>query len=300
MSVPMSATEPASDIPQEPVTPSSCPPPLAWSDVLREFQQGSSVWEAVSGRLRIQGRVWGTGRPLYFLNGISGSFDLHCLTAWLLKDDFRCVFLNWPDAARDLSQLVEAVRLSAEHLQDRQFDLFASSFGTIVALELMRTIPERLQHLVLQGPLTGLRLSPAERMVASLMSFVPGTMDRLPLRRRIAEANHQRWFPPFDATRWEFLLSESGRTPISAVARRARMLHRYQESSALKSVSIPTLIITSEGESIRHHHAAAALRAIIPGTQFESLSNSGHVPEVTHPHRLVKLMKPFLLDQPSA
>jgi len=296
----MSATEPAFDTPQEPEAPSSCPPPLAWSDVLREFQCGSSVWETESGRLRIQGRVWGTGRPLYFLNGISGSFDLHCLTGWLLKDDFRCVFLNWPDAARDLRQLVEAVQTSADHLQDRQFDLFASSFGTIVALELMRTIPERLQHLVLQGPLTGLRLSLAERLAAGLMSFVPGTMNRLPLRRRIAEANHQRWFPPFDATRWEFLLSESGRTPISAVARRARMLHRYREPGELKSASIPTLIITSEGESIRHHHAAAALRAIIPGTQLESLSNSGHVPEVTHPHRMVKLMKPFLLDQPSA
>lgn len=295
----MSASEPTPGISTDASSPSACPPPLAWSDVLREFQQGSSVWEAESGRLRIQGRVWGSGRPLYFLNGISGSFDLHCLTAWLLKDEFRCVFLNWPDAARDLRQLVEAVRVSADHLQDRQFDLFASSFGTIVALELMQAFPERLRHLILQGPLTGLRLSLAERMVASLMSFALGTMSRVPLRRRVAEANHQRWFPPFDGTRWEFLLSESGRTPIHAVARRARMLHRYREPGALKSASIPTLIITSEGESIRHHRAAAALRALIPDTQFESLSNSGHVPGLTHPHRLVKLMKPFLLDQPS-
>src|SRR5262245_6213534 len=69
----------ASDFPQPAVsatesTPSaatvveeSCPPPLEWQDVLREFHRQADSWYLDRQSHRITGRTIGSGPPLYLL-----------------------------------------------------------------------------------------------------------------------------------------------------------------------------------------------------------------------------------------
>jgi pimeloyl-ACP methyl ester carboxylesterase len=274
-----------------------CPPPLTWADVLTQFQAASEPFETSRDGVTVTGRVIGTGKPVYFLNGISATTDLFCLVTWLLRDEFRCVLLDYPAKPRSLDALSAMPLIAAEHFGDEQFDLFATSFGTLIALNLLKSESSgRIKHAVLQGPLASLRLSVAEQLMALGASFLPVEMDRLPLRRGILATNHRRWFPPIDETRWEFFASDTGRPRASTVARLARLASGHNFSGDLASINTPTLIVSSEGDANRHLAAADVLAKGLPNNRHEVLPNTGHVLFVTHPHRMANLIRPFLGD----
>jgi pimeloyl-ACP methyl ester carboxylesterase len=281
-------------IADSPATGEGCPTPLAWKQVRTEFLNQSEEFCFSQSGLTVRGRVLGKGTPLYFLNGISASSTLFCLTAWLLRDEFRCVILDYPPQAQSLSQLAQSLDFAATRLGDEKFDLYATSFGTAVALHALQAIPQRIQRAILQGPLISVKFSAAERMALSTLGWMPGQISRLPFRKAILENNHARWFPPFDITRWKFLLHETGDVPTRDVARRARMLRGLDLSGSLQKITTPVLVISCEGEAARHRESARVLAEQLPRSSAEEISNSGHVPFVTHPHRLVKLIRPFL------
>ena len=295
--VPEASIDPSVNETAEPSTPATgegCPTPLAWKQVRTEFLNQSKEFTFSDGGLTISGRVFGEGTPLYFLNGISATSTIFCLTAWLLREEFRCVILDFPPEARTLDQLVRSLDLAATHFGDETFDLYATSFGSAVALQAMRENPHRIQRAILQGPLISMRLSLAERLALKTLGWMPGQIGRLPLRSAVLQNNHSRWFPPFDITRWQFLLNETGDVPTREVAGRARMLRGLDLSDGLSDIKTPSLIISCEGEAARHREAAKTLSEQPPNATAEELSNCGHVPFVTHPHRLVKLIRPFL------
>ena len=277
-----------------PATGEGCPTPLAWKQVQTEFLKQSEEFSFVESGLTIKGRVIGEGTPLYFLNGISASPTLFCLTVWLLRDEFRCVILDFPPEARSLGQLAESLDLAATQLGDEKFDLYATSFGTAVALQTMISGQPRTKQAVLQGPLIDMKFSLAERLALATLGWLPGPIDRLPLRRTVLQNNHGRWFPPFDITRWKFLMTETGNVPTRDVARRAKMLRGLDLTDQISSIETPTLVVSSEGEAIRHRESAAVLAEQLPNARAEEISNTGHVPFVTHPHRLAKLVRQFL------
>ena len=71
-----------------------CPAPLVWQEIRENYLRESIPWELAHGPHRLTGRTWGVGRPLYFLNHYAGTAELFSLTAWLLKDHFRCVLFD--------------------------------------------------------------------------------------------------------------------------------------------------------------------------------------------------------------
>ncbi|NQV25402.1 MAG: alpha/beta hydrolase [Rhodopirellula sp.] len=277
-----------------PASGEGCPTPLAWKQVRTEFLTQSEEFSFSESGLTLSGRILGEGTPLYFLNGISASSTLFCLTAWLLRDEFRCVILDYPPEARNLDQLAQSLDLVATQLGDQQFDLYATSFGTAVALRAMQTSPQKIRQAILQGPLISMKFSVAERLALGTLGWLPGRINRLPFRKTVLENNHARWFPPFDITRWKFLLHETGDVPTRDVARRAGMLPGLNLTGTLPEIKTPTLVISSEGEAARHRESAKVLAEYLPNSTLEEISNSGHVPFVTHPHRLVKMIRPFL------
>lgn len=277
-----------------PETGEGCPTPLAWKQVQNEFLSQSDEFSFTEAGLTISGRVLGEGPPLYFLNGISATPTLFCLTVWLLRDEFRCVVLDYPPEAQTLEQLAKSLELAATQFGDEQFDLYATSFGTPVALHALQSFPQRIQHAVLQGPLISMKFSLAERLALAMLGRLPGQIARLPFRKTVLENNHARWFPPFDITRWKFLMAETGNVPTRDVASRTKMLKGLDLTDQVSRIETPTLVISSEGEAARHRESAAVLAEKMPNARAEEISNTGHVPFVTHPHRLAKLVRQFL------
>src|SRR5262249_47884803 len=82
-----------------------CPAPLAWRQVLDAFRTESTSWSVDRGEYRIEGRAWGEGAPLYFLNGMGGTHELFALLVWLLKDSYRCVVYDYPGTETPVGRL---------------------------------------------------------------------------------------------------------------------------------------------------------------------------------------------------
>lgn len=278
--------------------PAGCPTPLAWQDVLSEFRQQTESFQfPAPGGLTVRGCAMGQGPPLYFLNGLSATPEIFCLIVWLLREEFRCVLIEYPEEATSLSQLAESVCSAADGFGDPEFDLFATSFGSAVALEILTTKAARIRRAVLQGPVNGIRLSLLERIATKAAQHSLGRMRHVPFFRAALQNNHRLWFPPIDPTRWHFLTLDVGSVKIRTVATRLRMLDRLDRTDQLSGIDTPTLVISSEGEAARHREAAELFADRIPDAESERIPNSGHVPFVSHPHRLAKLIGPFLRDE---
>jgi 2-succinyl-6-hydroxy-2,4-cyclohexadiene-1-carboxylate synthase len=283
-------------------TADGCPAPLGWAQVLEAVHAESTPWSVeVEGR-RFSGRMLGSGPPLYFLNGLTGTSDVFCLMVWLLRDEFRCVILDYPtrdgQRAPSLTNELLASGLfdAADRHADQAFSIFATSFGSTVALTALAAQPERIKRAILQSGFARRELSATERLLARIGRHVPGTLASLPFVKTIQQANHQRYFPPFDRTRWGFFVDNVSSTAIRDTAERARVLASFDDRSRLTGIHQPVLLIRSEHEGRVLARCSETLQSGLPHASTEFLHTTGPLAHLTHPHRLVKLVKSFLGD----
>ena len=161
----------------------------------------------------------------------------------------------------------------------------------------MNHAPRRLEKVILQQAFAYRRLSWVERLLVQVGHWIPGPVKRVPGWKTIQEQNHRPWFPPFDQTRWQFLLEDTGQVPISALAARAAVLRRFDMRADLSADSHPVLLIRTEGEGQLAGQCHEELAARLPRVQSEWLSLCGQIPYLTHPHRMAKLIRGFLLGE---
>jgi pimeloyl-ACP methyl ester carboxylesterase len=275
-----------------------CPTPLSVAEVLQQFREASDEWTLQRDGATLRGRTLGHGRPLIFLNGIGGTHELFALFAWLLREEFRCILYDYPDrdaskrpASREFAGDLLAV--AREHGEDHFF-IYAASFGSLVALTAMLEAPQSIHRAILQGGFAFRRLSIAERVLLRAGRHVPGTLSRVRLRERIQANNHHIWFPPFDAIRWNFFLENTGGVQIRTIARRAAILRDTDLREHLPRIEQPVMVIRSEGEGMVCTRSVEELAAGLPNCRKEWLHSCGHLPHLTHPHRLAKLVREFL------
>lgn len=297
------STPPADPAPvAAPPAESACPPPLAWQEVLREFHRQADTWCLDRPNGRILGRTIGSGPSLYFLNGFSGTHELYALLVWLLRDEYRCVLCDYtvPRFPRraTLDDLAGDLLAVADACGDRAFSLFASSFGGLVAFEAMRREPKRIDRAIVQGGFAHRTLSRSERLLTAALRFLPGTLRRLPLREFMQLQNHRRWFPPFDTTRWQFFLDNTGKIRLGELAQRAAIVRDSDLRPALPQIEQPLLLVRSEGDGQILEACHRILAERLPGAVVESLNDTGQIPFLTHPHRLAKLIRAFLAGRP--
>jgi len=285
-------------------TADGCPAPLGWAQVLEAVRAQSTPWSVEVHGHRFSGRTLGVGPPLYFLNGLTGTSDLFCLMVWLLRDEFRCVVFDYPTRAgagrksRSLTNelLASGLFAAADRHADQTFSMIATSFGATVALTALTAQPERIKCAILQAGFAHRKLSATERLLARIGRHVPGTLANLPFVKAFQRANHQRYFPPFDRTRWGFFVDNAGSTAIRDVAERARVLAAFDYRSRLNGIRQPVLLIRSEHEGLVTAACNEALQNGLPHATTEMLHTTGPLAHLTHPHRLVKLAKAFLSD----
>jgi pimeloyl-ACP methyl ester carboxylesterase len=283
-----------------PAPPEGCPTPLAWQEVLagyraerreRCFSTGwgeATVWE------------FGEGPPLWFVGPAAGDGELFALTAYLLREQRRCAVLSLPDPPRDFPRSDWLRGWSAiatevvSQCGDARTPVVGAGWGGLVALQMTLDAPSQVERLVLQGTATSLRLNASERWLLAAGERLPGTLGHVPGWRRIVEANHRPWFPPFDAGRFEFLRDNLATTPIRRFAQRTLLLARNDLGKRLREVACPVLVVRTEGEGAAWTAAQESLAAALPDARVEWLHSAGHFPWLTHPHRVVKEVREFV------
>jgi pimeloyl-ACP methyl ester carboxylesterase len=289
-----------------PASSEGCPSPLGWAEVLESFREESTAWSvdvegAVLHGRTLGGKKQGGGRPLYFLNGISGNCELFCLLAWLLRDDFRCVLFDYRghDANRglprlSLPRLVDDFLAIADAQGDRTFDVFAAPFGSLIALGTLADHPTRVERAVLLGGYAHRHLSRFERFLCAVGRFAPGAISQVPLHGTLQTASHQRAFPPFDASRWGFFTQNAGQTPIRDLAERAALMATADLRNQLSRIEQPVHLIRTEHEGVVSAAGQDELERAIPRVTAESMPLAGQLAYLTHPHRIAKALRSFL------
>ncbi len=277
-----------------------CPTPLVWSEVLAAWRRERRPIEVRLAGGIVRGASFGTGAPLYCLNAASGDFELFALTAWLLREDARCVCFDYPPLAvpsageSRLHHLSDALFAVADAQGDASFHVLAPGFGSMVAQSAMLDRPERVDRSVLVCGYAHRRLSLIERGLLTWGSFWPGRLKRVPGCRSVQMQNHRPWFPPFDASRWEFLADNLGSSRTRDVSRRLAALADVDLRPRLRDIRQPVLLVRTEGEGRVETACQDELQSGLPQAHSEWLHTTGQVPHLTHPHRLVKLVKEFL------
>ena len=297
------STVPAA-IPDSPPAPEAtrdaCPTPLAWQQVLAEFRgQRRAVPFSFGGEQHVAW-AFGAGRPVYFLNPAGGDCEQFALTAWLLREDCECVHvdyppLHWNDGAEGgLRKLAGAVDAAAAALGHERIPLVAAGFGGLVALELMSSRPERVDCAVLVCGFARRALTLVERGLLAWGRALPGLMQVVPGWRAVMQQNHRPWFPPYDHSRWQFLLDNYGETPVRQHCRRLSLSGQVDLRPRLPHIQQPVLLVRTEGEGPVSSAHQEELEARLPNAQSEWLHTTGLLPYLTHPHRMAKLVKTFL------
>ncbi|WP_437206352.1 alpha/beta fold hydrolase [Planctomicrobium sp. SH664] len=276
-----------------------CPTPLAWQEVCHSVSESaeSRVIEFAGGEVEVV--EFGAGPPLVVLPALAASPRLFFLTAWLLKDAYRVVMLGhpvWkkrPPVQRLFDETVTISAAAIRHRCPSGAPVYASSWGGQVALRMMSREPQLIHRLLLQGT-WGLReFSRLEWLLLQVGRRWPGRLRRLPFWTATQLQNHRRWFPPFDETRLGFLLNELGVVPVRDAA--ARQLAAAVDLRAdLSAVRQPVLVLRCEGDGQRTSAANDELQSLLPQARSEEMFTSGHYPYLTHPHRLVKIVRNFL------
>lgn len=294
---------PAETIP--PVAPAGgepCPTPLEWRVVLEEFRCGRRPFEsvdAVTGE-RVRGVTFGEGPPLYVVGPAPGDAELFALLAWLLREHRCCVFVEPPDigwpvrSVEELPRQSGALLAAASHLGHERFAVFGVGFGSAAALDLCLNEPARVSALALVQGTARLELTWLERGLHRYGAMLPGTIGRIPGWRGMQVQNHMPWFPPFDGSRFDFLVDDLARTPTAQLSRRMLMWGDLDFRPQLRSITAPIMLIETEGLGRGSVGALNELQTGLPQAQVESLHSAGLHPYLTHPHRVAKLLRTFL------
>lgn len=295
----MSSVESAEPV-REDANHEPCPTPLNWRQVLATFREQSRNFEVAVAGHTLACRSFGRGPSLYFVNGMTGNSDLFSLLAYVLADEFECVFYDLPDSVgtpSDVPTLLSGYLLAvADARNESQIDVFSAGFGCVTALTAALQHPDRIGRLVLQSAFANREVSLTERLLSSVFRNSHRAIGTLPLWARINERNHQMWFPPFDGSRWEFLDENLGSTPLSRVTTLNRAYRQFDMRGQLDHVGCPTLLISTEGDGRVLEASLAVLESGLANSQTELMDNTGHFAFLTHPHRLKKQLKQYLLD----
>lgn len=276
--------------------PEGCPPPLSWKTVLKKVHDESDSWTVHGKSGLISARAFGTGPSIYFLSGANGTWELFALTMWLLRDDFRCIVIDYPGHQKRFScdQFVDDFFRIADQNNDQQFALFATGIGAVPAFTALQTEPERITAAIIHAAIIDRKLSLTERFLLQLGQFLPVSFAKIPLVQRIQELNHRTWFPPFDNSRWQFFLDQFNNVPVNQFTRRFAAFRKLSQPKTLETITQPIQFIGSEGEDKPLKQTREQLQSTLPQTTVEILPNCGVLPFLTHPHALSTAIRSVL------
>lgn len=275
-----------------------CPPPLRCREVAACFDQEASAWELEGSPLGTHGWCWGVGRPLYLLPPLGGNTRLLVLLAYLLREQYRCVFVDWHGPTGKTVPTLDLFATDLERVltiaDETDVALYASSFGAAVAIRTAARSPQRIGSLILHDVARQKRLSLGESLLTRVFRRSARALQQVPGRVRVAEINHRRWFPPLDPDRWEWFLEVTGETPLRLMAAQARSIHGVDQTADLQRLSMPVLVFDVEGLGPQACEEQQRVREHLPHGKTASLHSTGSYPGLTHPHRLKKLLEQFL------
>jgi pimeloyl-ACP methyl ester carboxylesterase len=239
---------------------------------------------------------------LLFVPGVAASGRSFVLTIARLAAHFRCIAYDLPTGRGDRARLgryahadlVADVFAILDHLGISRAYLFGSSFGSTMTLAAMHARPERIPRAVLQGGFAWRPLARAERALARMAAYWPGTMRFVPFRTKGLRLAHYGPFADCPPEIWNYFLSYTAAVPIATLARHALLLHATDLRPILPTIRQPVMLICGDRDPLVRPIHEHFLLGGLPNAQRLELNNCGHFPYLTHAEVLAEVVREFL------
>ena len=246
----------------------------------------------------------GIGLPVIFLH----AFPLN-RTMWegemlalLDEQRYRLVSLDWrgfgeSDVAGEISTmeiLAGDVVALMDHLGIEQAVLCGLSMGGYVAFACWRQFAQRIGGLILADtrPAADPPDRQANRENVARLAETQGTEAIADLQLPNLISDYTRQHDSSVETRVRQMINAATRPGIAAASR--GMARRADSGDLLAGISCPTLVIAGEQDALIPPSEVQAYAGHIPGAQFVSIPNAGHLSNLEQPDMFLAIISSFL------
>ena len=252
--------------------------------------------------LNVQRR--GQGQPVLMLHGLMSNLTALQPEIERLSPSFEVIAVDSRGHGRSdkparytLQDHIDDVLGVMDALQLDSVDLIGTSAGSYIAQGVASQQPERVRKLVLIVPKSNGKTSSVARFVAEHEEEVRGLshdeIQALVLSRIFAPSTPQK--VKAARTEWSRQQTEQGLTlgaPQADAASQA--LAGFDFRPVLPLITAETLVISGRHDILNLVAEGQLIAELIPNARLEILEQSGHLPNVEEPERLLELVEEFL------
>jgi pimeloyl-ACP methyl ester carboxylesterase len=237
-------------------------------------------------------RTWyedqGRGEPVVLVGGLSSTIETWGRLADLLAARYRVIRADnrgsgrtkldrddgdrsMPAFAGDLCRLLDALDLDRVHL-------VGASMGGMIAQQFAVTWPERLRSLTIAcSHCGGAAAVPAsEEIVRKLIAASSGSGEAV--QRGLEVVAHPESFAlRRDALDYYQWTKETWPHPAEEIQRRMAAIAKYDVSEAIRSIRVPTLVITGAQDILIPVENSRRIAERIPGARLAMIEGGAHI-----------------------
>jgi pimeloyl-ACP methyl ester carboxylesterase len=237
----------------------------------------------------------GRGAPILYLHGGAGiALDVPFID--LLASERRIIapshpgfgkssLPDWLDSVDDIAHIYLELM---DHLGLTRTDVVGLSVGGWIAADLATKVPERLERLVLIGPV-GVKTGPPDKLdIPDVFAMPQDKLDRLRF--------HDPAKNPADLTSLpdeELHIVARNRETLALLTWEPYM-HNPKLKHRLHRVNVPTLFLRGASDGIVSAEYLERYAALIPKARTETIAEAGHLPHVEQPAATAAQVLQFL------
>ncbi|MEJ7840512.1 MAG: alpha/beta fold hydrolase [Rubrobacter sp.] len=199
-------------------------------------------------------------------------------------------------AQPDVGYYAGCVRGLLDRLEIPRVVLGGVSMGGYVAFECVRSFPERISGLVLANtrpdPDSEEIRSTRKEMALRVAREGIGVLPEVQMKRLLSP--HTRENDGGLVEKVRAIILEN--TPDGAVAALGAMRERPDSTATLAEISVPTLVIGGEDDSISSPEVMGEMAGKIPGSRHVTLSKAGHLSNLEDPDGFNEAVRKFLTE----
>lgn len=234
----------------------------------------------------------GEGRPILLLHGGAGPISMARFADLLAQRLHARVFLPThpgfaltprPESLKTIRGLAAVYAALLRQLGVSDVTVVGNSVGGWIAAELATLGPPQVGHYVLVGA-TGIEVTGHPIPDASKLS-----LDEL---MKLSYHNPEPFkIDPSKMTDTQRSIGASNRAAMQVYAPTAT---DGTLASRLQKVSVPVLVISGDSDRIVDPEYGRAYSSAIPGSKYDLLANTGHLPQIETPELLLDAISNFL------
>lgn len=174
-----------------------------------------------------------------------------------------------------------------------RFALAGLSMGGIVAMELMRRVPEKITRLALMDT-NALAETPAGAAALEplIIGAKAGKLDET--MRKLVQPEHLAPGPGRLAVMNELLQMAQSLGPEVFVNQARALQRRRDQQATLRKVKCPTLVLCGEHDGLTPIKRHAFMADLIPYAELKVIPDAGHLPTLEQPERVSAALRDWM------